>query len=132
MRAEAMDALRRRVRATAATSRPTILSIFRHPRWAAAAAVLLAATLAWSLWPTTPPVVGPVAKNTVKAPAKVPAYLTDTAIQERLTEITASVEVLESNDNGKAAETPAVAPAPSNDDSEYEQFIEYMESGGDA
>jgi|WetSurMetagenome_2_1015567.scaffolds.fasta_scaffold20435_4 hypothetical protein len=122
MRAEAMDALRRRLAAEPARSQPTILVLARRWPWAAAASILLVVTLAWALWPATPTVEIAIGSG----PKPVIHYPTDSAIQDKLTEMSIMVDIMESNDRSAVPTVPAVAPR--SQDMDLEEYYEYLNS----
>jgi anti-sigma factor RsiW len=115
MRPAAMDALRRRLRAAPAR-RPMILTILWQRRrfTAVAAGFIVAAVLTYALWPVHVDPI-PVARH----------YTTDTVIQDRLTEISATIELMEYADGPKVPAAPAAAP--SIDDMDLEQYLEYLD-----
>jgi anti-sigma factor RsiW len=96
VRPEAMETLRRRLRVAAdhrPARRPLILVLW-HYRWAAAAAVLVAAALAWPLIPgPTETIQPPAATQATALPAA--QWLPDAQVQEEIAEIAAGVEMLE-------------------------------------
>jgi hypothetical protein len=132
MRPQAMDALRRRLQTEAARPKSTILTLVRRWPWAAAASLLLALTLAWAMWPSKPTTTIPreIVKNNVTNP---PVHFTpDSAIQDRLTEISIDVLMMEDFENGLTPEKPAVAPASKIEDMDPIEYYNYLESLYDA
>lgn len=106
MRPEALDALRRRLGAAAAHAapRPRAQSIVYRYGWLAAAAVLVAAAVVYSLLPPTPTAVPvPVARH---------QWLDEDQFVSELAEITAGVEILEIGDYTVAADNGADTDAP--------------------
>jgi hypothetical protein len=145
MRAEAMEAVRRRLRVAAAhpqPARPTVLSIFRRWGWAAAAAAVLVGAMILSNQPTPqinvvqPPPKKQVPKKTPDAPvANVNVdFPRDSQIQEELAELTATVEMLELADKAKTPEAkpvPPTAPAVNkNNDDPTAEIEEWLQSFG--
>ena len=80
---EVLASLRRRLAVAAAhkVARPTILVLVHRFRWAAAAAVLVAAALLWTFFPSSQPTAN--------------GWLNDEQVTEELAEITAGIEMLE-------------------------------------
>jgi anti-sigma-K factor RskA len=135
LRPEAVETLGRRLRAAAAhtPARKPLVLVLWHYRWAAAAAVLVAAALAWPLiqgpTPTAPPVISPQAT----APAKI-QWVPDTEVQEEITEIAAGVEMLEGGYGGTLCEAEPAPPRAGGDESldEMDRMIEMLQAEGDA
>ena len=81
VRPEGMETLRRRLRVAAAhrAARPRVIVAVWQYRWAAAAAAVVLAAAAWTLWPAGRPI----------------RAAQDTDISDAIAEITAAVEILE-------------------------------------
>lgn len=86
VRPQAMESLRRRLAVAAAhkVARPTVLTLVYRYRWAAAAAVLVAAALVWGLLPSDAP--------------PQHRWTDDNHVVEEIAEITAGLELLEIGD----------------------------------
>jgi anti-sigma factor RsiW len=135
VRPEAMETLKRRLRDAAAhrpARRPIVLVLW-HYRWTAAAAVLVAAVMAWSLI-YTPTVVIPRVASTQATALPAAQWLPDAQVQEEITEIAAGVEMLEGSENGQLCEADPGRPDTGNDDSldETDQMLEMLQAESDA
>jgi len=135
VRPEAMETLRRRLRAVAAhrpARRPIVLVLW-HYRWAAAAAVLVAAALAWSLIPGPTETIQPPAATQATAPSAA-QWLPDAQVQEEITEIAVGVEMLEGGENVKLSGAKAAQTDTGNDDSldETDRMLEMLQAESDA
>ena len=135
VRPEAMETLRRRLRVAVAhrpARRPTVLVLW-HYRWAAAAAVLVAAVVAWSLIQGPTPTAPPVISTQATAPAEI-QWMPDTQVQEEITEIAAGVEMLEAGENGKLSGAKAVQTDNGSNESldEMDRMIEMLQAESDA
>jgi anti-sigma factor RsiW len=133
VRAEAMESLRRRLGVAAAhrAARPAILTVVWRHRWAAAAAVILVAAVAWTLAPGPK---GPLPATLAPTAAAQPSWVTDIQVQEEIAEITAGVEMLESGLDARTCEATAPrAEAPVDPAiDEMERFIEQLRADLDA
>ena len=131
LRPEAMETLKRRLHADAAHRpvRTPVVLVLWHYRWAAAAAVLVAAVMAWPLIYTPTVVIPPVAAPQAMA---LPAaqWLPDAQVQEEITEIAAGVELLEGSENGKLAEAGPVQTDSGSNESldETDQMLEMLQA----
>jgi hypothetical protein len=140
MRAEAMEAVRRRLRVTAAhpqPARPAVLSIFRRWGWAAAAAAVLVGAMILTNQPAPqitvvqPPLKEQGPKKTPNAPVATVNVPRDSQIQEELAELTATVEMLELADMAKTPEVAPTAPAVNkNNDDPAAEIEEWLQSFG--
>jgi hypothetical protein len=135
MRPEAMATLRRRLHAAAqAPAKVRVISLTQRWQWAAAAAILLVAAVSWSLWPT-PPAPTPVAtKGTASVQEMTPLkWTTDEHIQKELTEINATLEMMEYSEASLPSDTPAAAPSVMDEwPTNLDQLMEYLKSDNDA
>jgi anti-sigma factor RsiW len=135
LRPEAVETLKRRLRADAdhrPARRPLVL-VLRHYRWAAAAAVFVAAVLAWSLIPEPTVTIQPPAATQLMVPPAA-QWQPDSAVQEEIAEIAAGVEMLEGGYSGTLCEADPGRPDIGNDDSldETDQMLEMLQAENDA
>jgi hypothetical protein len=136
MRPEAMATLRRRLRAAAqAPTKGRVISLTQRWPWAAAAAaILLVAAISWSLWPTPPAPNTVVTKGTMTVQEATPIkWTTDEQIQKELTEINATLEMMEYSEASLPSDTPAAAPSVMDEwPTNLDQLMEYLRSDNDA
>jgi len=135
VRPEAMESLRRRLRAAAdhrPARRPFVLVLW-HYRWTAAAAVLVAAVVAWSLIPGPTGTIQPPAAPQATAPVAA-QWMPDAQVQEEITEIAAGIELLEAGENGKLSGAKAAQTDNGSDESldETDQMLEMLQAESDA
>lgn len=125
-RPEMTASLRRRL-ALAADERaaqPRFFRITQPARWAAAAAVLVAAVMAFVLWPKPDATTTPQAE-----PAQAIRWVDDLHVQDELAEITAGIEMLEAADYGRVrtnGAAPKPAPAGRSIDEEVERMLQEL------
>jgi anti-sigma factor RsiW len=135
LRPEAMETLKQRLRDAAAhrpARRPIVLVLW-HYRWTAAAAVLVAAVMAWSLIYTPTVVIPRVASTQATAPTAA-QWLPDAQVQEEITEIAAGVEMLEGGENGQLSDAGPVQTDSGSNESldEMDRMIEMLQAESDA